>query len=100
MPQFIQEITSISHSLLCSLKMNRQAKIAGSLEQRDDKQRLSQRVMMQQVLLDKWEPDNPGEEHMGRGDWSRAKISVLFKSMGLMQSHEKGKLVHTVSGVI
>lgn len=30
-----------------------------------------------------------------------AKISQsFFKSMGLMQSYKKGKLIHTVSGVI
>lgn len=29
-----------------------------------------------------------------------AKISVFFKSMGLMQAYKKGKLIHTVAGVV
>lgn len=29
-----------------------------------------------------------------------AKISVFFKSMGLMKSDKKGKLIHTVAGVV
>lgn len=29
-----------------------------------------------------------------------AKISVFFKSMGLMQSYKKGKLIHAVAGVV
>lgn len=54
---------------------------------------------MQQVLMDVlWEPHNP--VGVWYGFFSLLKSHCLFKSMGLMQSYKKGKLIHTVAGVV
>lgn len=55
---------------------------------------LPEEFMMQQVLM---EQENPvGVWYGGLS----AKMSVFFKSMGLMQSYKKGKLIHTVAGMV
>lgn len=38
-------------------------------------------------------------EREGRGFLS-AKMSAFFRSMGLMQSYKKGKLIHMVADVV
>lgn len=105
MPQFIQEITSVSHSLLCCLKMNWRAPkhrqtVATMLM---GKQSFPQRVQNQVLMHDSQEPDNPVEVWYGKGGAGRflsAKMSVFFRSMGLMQSYKKGKLIHMVADVV
>lgn len=64
---------------------------------------IPEEFMMQQVMMDaSREPENP----VGGGVWVvvrgflSAKISVFFRSMGLMQSYKKGKLIHTAAGVV
>lgn len=50
---------------------------------------------------DSWEPENPVE--VWYGGFSPIKSlsdKVFFKSLGLMQSHKKGKLIRTVAGVV
>lgn len=58
---------------------------------------------MQQVLMDdSLKPQNPVEGVVCRGGGGEfsAEISVFSKSMGLMQSYKKGRLIHKVAGVV
>lgn len=95
MPQFIQEITSVSHTLLCCLKMNWWAQKT---------QADSGNVLMGQQSFPQRVHDAAGSDGQfaGRGTGISLcqNLTVFFKSMGLMQSYKKGKLIHTVAGMI
>lgn len=60
--------------------------------------------MLQQVLMDVSPESN--KSGLGRGAGRgvggafSVKISVFSKSMGLMQSYKKGRVIHKVAGVV
>lgn len=49
---------------------------------------------------DSLKPQNPVEGVVCGGGEFSAEISVFSKSMGLMQSYKKGRLIHKVAGVV
>ena len=90
MPQFIQEITSVSHSLLCCLKMNWWAqkhrnKDADCSSVLMGKQKVvPKEFMMQQVLMDdSRKPENPEGIAVG-GFLSLLKSHSLFQKRGFL----------------
>lgn len=121
MPQFIKEITSVSHSLLCHFQINwrgptkRQAGCCNQLKAEffcfPEKRHAMQKVHMDvcQSRKIQWKVWCSGEGL--KNAWRR--ISLFFflvfcgffffffpKSMGLTQSYEKGRLIHMVAGAV
>lgn len=123
MPQFIKEITSVSHSPLCHFQINwwaprkdRQA-VATSWKQSffvsPEKQHVMQKVhtdvcWSRRIQWKVW-CSGEGLKNAGGGFlfllfFFSTKVSAFLfffsKSMGLTQSYKKGRLIHKVAGAV